>query len=426
MSTANAADICTKVRPHAARLRICFVSPTLYPVLDPGSGIAATGGAETQQLCLGQAFLRAGHQVHVVTRDHGQPDPCTLGGFVVHKTYRPSQGIPGLRFYYPRVPAIWRALARADADVYYVRGAGYLVALVARFAKFRGRRAIFAVAHDANVDPGIRRLPTRRDQWLYERGVQAVDSIVVQTTYQARLLQQNYGRSGHLIRNVWPDDAGTGNGTDSLPVRDTILWVAMYRDIKQPEHFLRLAASMPSLRFVMVGGPHPGSEALFRRISEQARGVPNLEVAGFKTLAETGDYYRRARALVNTSRHEGFPNTFLQAWAEGIPVVSYVDPDQVISGNGLGCVAADERGLGGALQQALDGTADGPGGRSRIRAYFTGNHAPEQAVRSYTKLFADMHADGGAVGWGVGDGQGCRHGHGRHGQERHDHPGRGH
>ena len=46
-----------------------------------------------------------------------------------------------------------------------------------------------------------------------------------------------------------------------------------------------------------------------------------------------------ARALLNTSVAEGFPNAFLEAWALGTPVISlFVDPANLIRTHRLGYV----------------------------------------------------------------------------------------
>ena len=57
---------------------------------------------------------------------------------------------------------------------------------------------------------------------------------------------------------------------------------------------------------------------------------------------------RNAAILLSTADEEGFPNTFLQAWSSGTPVVSLkVDPDRIIELRGLGAVA-------GTAQKAVE------------------------------------------------------------------------
>jgi len=58
---------------------------------------------------------------------------------------------------------------------------------------------------------------------------------------------------------------------------------------------------------------------------------------------EIHDYYRDAHCLVSTSAHEGFPNTFLEAWRVGTPVVSLaVDPARIAREEALGGFADGE------------------------------------------------------------------------------------
>jgi glycosyltransferase involved in cell wall biosynthesis len=64
--------------------------------------------------------------------------------------------------------------------------------------------------------------------------------------------------------------------------------------------------------------------------------VPNVRFHGPIPYQEVGEFYERARVFVGTSEIEGFPNTYLQAWARGTPVVAFLDPEQLIARNGMG------------------------------------------------------------------------------------------
>ena len=68
----------------------------------------------------------------------------------------------------------------------------------------------------------------------------------------------------------------------------------------------------------------------------------NREWLRRRPFDETLEWFEKATFLVNTSRKEGFPNTYVQAWLRGVPTLSIgVDPNGVISENRLGYVATD-------------------------------------------------------------------------------------
>jgi hypothetical protein len=91
-----------------------------------------------------------------------------------------------------------------------------------------------------------------------------------------------------------------------------------------------MAAACPGLPFDVVGG-RAGDSGYAASLVGRARGFANVTLHGWLPPDRIGVFYDRATALVCTSPVEGFPNTFLEAWSRGVPTVSTVDPDALVS-----------------------------------------------------------------------------------------------
>ena len=77
-----------------------------------------------------------------------------------------------------------------------------------------------------------------------------------------------------------------------------------------------------------------------RLIDDVPRNLRVLERVGW---AESDALFQNARAVLNTSDSEGFPNAFLQAAKRGCPIISLtVNPDRVLTEQRLGfCASGD-------------------------------------------------------------------------------------
>jgi glycosyltransferase involved in cell wall biosynthesis len=304
-------------------MHLCFVAPHAWPVLSGDKRIAEVGGAEVQQSILARLFAANGYRVSMICLDYGQPERTVIDGVTVHKTYRPHGGVPVLRFVHPRLTAMWRALREVDAEVYYCRAAGMLAGVVAEFCRRHGRRSIYAGASDMDFVRSVGgQVRYARDRWLYRRGLALADRIVAQNEVQRSTCRATYGRDAVVIPSCYQPPARR----DAGPVRkDSVLWVGVMREGKRPELFLELARRLPRRRFVMVGGSGGGDAALFERTRTEAASLPNVEFTGFLPLEQVEPRFDAARVFVNTSEFEGLPNTFLQAWARGVPTLATVD-----------------------------------------------------------------------------------------------------
>jgi glycosyltransferase involved in cell wall biosynthesis len=356
-------------RPH-----VCFVAPHAWPVLSRDPRIEVVGGAEVQQSILARLFAASGYRVSMICLDYGQPDRSRVDGVTVHKAFAPHAGAPLLRFLHPRLTSMWRALRRVDADIYYCRSASMWLWLVAEFCRRHGRRSLYAGASDRDFVPDIGgQLRYARDRWLYRRGLAAADGIVAQNEFQRASCRATYGRAAVVIPSCYelPEESRPAS-------RDCVLWVGMLHDNKRPELFLELARRLPHRRFVLVGGYRAGAQGFYERIRARAAALPNVEATGFLPLAQTEPWFDRARVLVNTSTYEGMPNTFLQAWARGVPTVATVDV-----GAPVHSVASTLHDLAREVEKAFAEPALG----ARCREHFARHHAPAEVLERYGRLF---------------------------------------
>ena len=80
--------------------------------------------------------------------------------------------------------------------------------------------------------------------------------------------------------------------------------------------------------------------------------LPNLKYLGQLSQDEVNTKLAGAYAFVNTSLYEGFPNTFIQAWQRGVPVVSLtVNPDGVLDDESVGIHAGSSQRLTEAVRR---------------------------------------------------------------------------
>lgn len=367
---------------------VCFVLPNMYAVLSGAPGVKFVGGAELQHSIAAKALARAGYPVSVVCLDHGQPDGEVIDGVRVYKSHRPRGGVPVLRFFYPRLTSTWQAMRRADADIYYQPCAAYLTGVVAAFCRGHDRKAVFAGASDTDFMFDRLRLRSLRDKVMYRWGLRHADAIVVQTFRQQRLCAEGLGREAALIPN--------GYAQPGVPVanrREYVLWVGSIRQVKRPERFLEIARQLPQIKFRMIGGPIADADdggAYYEGIKAEAARIPNLEFLGFLPYAETEPHFDHATVFVNTSDVEGFPNTFLQAWARGVPTVSWFDPDltEVDVFRKVGDIPQSVA----AIDRLMADQAEWRGYSARCRDYFRRHHDIETIVRRYAELFDRLAA----------------------------------
>lgn len=371
-------------RPH-----VCFVAPDTWPLLAGDWSVPLVGGAEVQQSLLSQALARRGFRVSMITLDFGQPDRTAVNGVEVHKLYKADAGLPVLRFVHPKLTTLWRVLRRVNADVYYQRTASVMTGFVAHFCRRNGKRFIYSGASSVDFIRGKQDIAYARDRWIFEYGLRHADRIFAQNEGQCEDLRRHYRREATLFPNCYaPPAAGAGADRNGY-----ILWAGTVRPLKQPEVFLDIARRLPQHRFVMMGGPEgaPGGEEYARGIQRQAEALPNVEYRGFLPYDTADRQFDGARLFVNTSTHEGFPNTFLQAWARGIPTVATIDTHSTDEqGVPVYDVAADPGEAAAMIAGLMQDDARWEQASLRVAGYFRHHHSLESALDLFEREVATM------------------------------------
>lgn len=374
--------------------KVCFVGLYNLRVLAPEYSDQPSGGAELQQTLLARSLARRGWPVSMVVLDSGQPEGASWEGVRTHKAYLPDEGLPVVRFLHPRWTKLRSALRRADADVYYTSCAGAELGQIVHFARGRGRRVVFRIASNSDCDPRELLVRYRRDRLLYRYGLTRADLVLAQTAQQQEALRRNFGRDSHLA----PSLIEPAQRCRTFEERDIdALWVGHIRAFKRPDVLLQVAREHPHLRFHMVGGRMPRSEELYDAAEREAKALGNVTFHGAVPYREVRKLYERARLFVGTSDIEGFPNTYLQAWSHGTPVVGFLDPDGLLERHGMGRAVR-------SLEEMCAAVADFSGDRSqwdeasaRARDYMERHYGEGKVLAPYLSA---LTGSGGASAHG--------------------------
>lgn len=224
-------------------------------------------------------------------------------------------------------------LKRINPDLVLLRGANRYLYILHRVCKMLKIKLCFFGASDVNFIPGKDIInSSSRNTKLYRRALGRINYIVTQNDSQYEKLLENYGKQSIIIPNIWIDSI-----TSRIQDKEfDVIWVSNLRPLKRAEWVIELANRKPNINILMVGGAV--DKEYYRLIERQSKGVENLTFMGPMKEVEVNELISRSKILLCTSEYEGFPNTFLQAWAKSVPVISTVDPSGVITNNKLGIV----------------------------------------------------------------------------------------
>jgi len=357
------------------------------------------GGGELQIALLAQALAKDGHDIVIL-------DFQTTEDFVIYERIKViklqgwDKGIRVLRSFTHRLPLLYSTLKAQRADVYYCRIRDFRHILVYWAARKVNARFILSLASDLDAMNFLMRWKYQyrvslKDLWSFSSGLliefiypwllQKADLVLVQHEGQRQILD------GKKIRSViFPNLIDLAQIPTSVNKTDSdFIYVGSLDKRKGFDEFFEIVKIAPFYTFKVIGQPRGDTGYT---LYEKLKLFNNVSLLGRLNHAETMEQISKSKALISTSRMEGFPNVFIEAWACGIPVLSlFVDPGSVIAKEELGIVA---NGNFNELLHAMGNFKDLNEFAERAKAYVDNTHALNtKKVEEISRLFRNILKD---------------------------------
>jgi glycosyltransferase involved in cell wall biosynthesis len=365
-------------------MKLAFINDSIYKYA--AQVPSAVGGAERQQWLLARALAVAQWSIVVgVTHELRVGARMTIEGV---------QFI-GIGRKHRHIFSAWHRFFLDERPHWcYWRGADHALGPAVELAKLANVKTIFATAFDTDVWP--RRALSRRPYcWpLYAWGLFRCDKIFVQHDKQLSDLPVQHRYKGHII----PSIAGVVSTQKSHFVRGMyVAWVGVLRQPKRPDLLVQIAQKAPDIHFIVCGAPniHRSPSGFGERVMKDLQSLSNLDFMGQVPPETAQEIIANAAVLLSTSDGEGFPNTFLQAWASGTPVVSLkIDPNRVIQRLGLGALSSNVDDLVSQIRSLINAPAERETIAMRARRYAEAGHSEAVVVAEFESALGKIRDAG--------------------------------
>ena len=364
-------------------IKICILSELAYSLL---TGQGMRGGAELQMTILAKELVRRSYDVSFVAFEKSGSSSEVIDGIKVYNPFNNQNS--GYTYLYPQnMFKLFKILKKIDADIYIQRATTPLTGFIGFFTKLNNKVFLYSASSDNDVSINLS-LGSLKDlrNLFFRYGVKHCNMVICQTNHQKNLLKQTLGKEGKVIKNFYPCSKIAQKQKDSSIVK--VLWVGRMRKEKRPDLYLSLAKCFPDFRFLMIGSPSSVHPEYYYEVKESAEKIKNLDFIGFVPYNKMEKYYAESTLLVNTSPNEGFPNTFLEAWGNFLPVVSLdFDPDEIICKNNLGYHSTTFEQMVQDIKTLVENDQLRAEIGANARRYIEDEHNVNKLVKEYEQVF---------------------------------------
>jgi len=303
------------------------------------------GGGQLQVALLAKALALKGHEVVIV-------DPGSSESFITPEGVRLirvpdwDKGLRGVRLFLYRIPRLKKVLLEQNANYYYVRMRTYMHLLPFWASKKANGKFIIATACDLDVLNHFSKFKYEYkarfnlfrfftvdfpNDLVYNYLLKKADFVILQHSGQKINRNSAKGKIA-IFPNIF--DFSNIKVLDNTH-EEYFIHVGTLNILKGSQNLFDLINVLDkNISIVIVGQPtDKKSENIYKKLQK----LENVVLKGRIDHEDTIQLIANAKALINTSNFEGFPNIFLEAWANGVPVISQnVNPGQVLTKYKLG------------------------------------------------------------------------------------------
>jgi glycosyltransferase involved in cell wall biosynthesis len=305
------------------------------------------GGSAVETLVWTKVFRELGYEVQQVRYENDDRKRKAEFDWVELIPIFNSEVTMIRMWYLYRFPSYFKALKKAKSNVLFTSIPTWYSFYISLFCKVLGIKHIIRIPSDEMVDKKIYLTETKLTAFYIRRAFLLADLILAQNEYQYVQLKKAYSKKKIIkVYNPFIIDRTFLKQKDHF--EGYIAWVANFRHVKNLGLLSRIAERYPSEYFKIAGAPlFPMDEETDKSLFK-LRSLPNVEFVGSVSQADILGFFSKAKYLLNTSRYEGFSNTFIEAMCTGTPILTTnnVNPDGIIQEFDLGGVYADEFDLG--------------------------------------------------------------------------------
>ncbi len=299
------------------------------------------GGAAVQTLVWMNALKQQGHQVFLASFENDNRElKDEYKNLELVNTYDTEKGIRWFRWVYYRYPKVFMAFKKLSPDYLYESIPFWGSFMHSLFCKILGITHIIRISNDNLLDKRLMNTASKTHQFFLFWGLRTCDIILSQNEYQYQTLKKKFPNKRILkIHNPIIIDKAL-LASKSEHEKGYFAWLANFRFQKNLKLLHEIATLLPNEKFKVAGSPNKNIDEESSTYLQKLKELPNVEILGPVRRDSLYSFLKNAKYLLNTSRYEGFSNTFLEAMVAGTPILTTpaVNPDKIISKNNLGLI----------------------------------------------------------------------------------------